>query len=187
MLTNEQQEFYDRWTAKAAATTTKTIADYIDKFMTLFIAYNALYHVIPEKLAAADHEAVSNRDKEGATTNVLLVIDPAQLLAALSASDNDKDIAELTEILQVRMFQIKFTMAGLHDPAEDATLETDLASANPATKALALLKVIYYVRCNIFHGRKDLQPYQDILVQPIVNILSSLNGQLYSALLSYPH
>jgi hypothetical protein len=187
MLTNEQQEFYNRWMAKAAAINPATIAEYIDKYVTLFITYNSLYSAIPQKLTTAGHAGISTRDKEGATTNVIRLIGATNILSSLSGTGNDKDIVDLANTLQAQIFHIKFTPAGNHVPAEDATLETDLLSANPDTKALAILKVIYYVRCNIFHGRKDLHPFQEILVSPLVNILSSLNVQLYNALIVFPH
>lgn len=187
MLTAEQQDFYNRWTAKAAAIIPGNIAEYIDKYVTLFITYNSLYNVIPKKLRAAGQTGILTGDKDGATSNVIRLLDAATILTSLSASGNDKDIAELSDTLQAHIFNIKFTATGNHIPAEDANIEADLLSANPDTKARALLKVIYYVRCNIIHGRKDLQPHQEILVSPLVNILSALNIQLYNILLAYPH
>jgi hypothetical protein len=79
MLTNEQQEFYQRWMTKGGAGNPENIAKYIDKYVTLFITYNALYYVIPRKLLAAGHHVISTQDKEGAITNVPRMITAAEL------------------------------------------------------------------------------------------------------------
>jgi hypothetical protein len=187
MLAPDQQDFYSRWTAKAAAIDPTDIAEHIDKYVTLFIIYNSLYNAIPSKLAASGHAGIPSGDKNGATTNVTTFLGAANILTLLAAAGHNKDIDELIEVLHVKMFNIKITQTGNPVPAEDTSLETGLRSVNAATKADALLKVLYYVRCNIFHGRKDLQPYQEILVSPLINILSTLNAGLYTALLHYLH
>lgn len=100
--------------------------------------------------------------------------------------NNGSDIAALHRVISKRIFNIKLDPQGNPQPQTDGQLAIDLLSTNQKVKSLALFQVLYYVRCNIVHGREGLQPYQVILLQPVINILSTINRQLYTSLRDYP-
>jgi hypothetical protein len=84
-------------------------------------------------------------DNKKATEFVVRYIGATNLLSNLIAHDAEDDIETLSWILELGAFHIKLK-AGQHDAARDAEFKRDIKSADPITKAHAILYVIYYVR-----------------------------------------
>jgi hypothetical protein len=188
MLLPDQIDFNNRWMAKAANTPIADVGGCIDKYVTVFVAYNALYNTVPEKVDINNGVRIRPvvGDKLSATTEVKNFIGAANLLSDLTLQNNDPDIAELVQTLQLNIFNIKLDRRGNPQAHVDLQLEAGLLSPNPDTKAQALLKIIYYVRCNVVHGRKNLQAYQALLLEPLISILFSVNRKLFNDLQVFP-
>jgi hypothetical protein len=57
-----------------------------------------------------------------------------------------------------------------------------LSSSNAHHRAEAILKIIYQVRCNMFHGRKSVEPIQKQLLLPLIVLLEKIIEKLYQKL-----
>ena len=57
-----------------------------------------------------------------------------------------------------------------------------LNSSSADERARAILQIIYQVRCNMFHGRKSVNPVQKQLLIPLTVLLEKIIGKLYQTL-----
>lgn len=175
-------DFYNNWTTKVQSIVGQDLSHVYDKYMTSFVIFNNLYNQIPDRLVASG-VAVPNRiqDNKAATDFVIQFIGADTLLTEISNNNLDNDVNAIIALIENEVFYIKINRDG-RQRNEDLKILADLKSNNPSRKAKAILQVIYYVRCNIFHGHKDFQEYQRILVEPLTKILSVLNPLLYNRL-----
>lgn len=175
--------FYINWTTKAQSITGLELADVYDKYITYFVIYNNLYNQIPDKLVASGVSLPKRiYDVDLATKHVVKYIGGNNILTTLSNNGLDNEINAIITFIENEFFYIKITRQG-RQRHEDLRILDDLKSVNPDLKAIAVLKVIYYVRCNIIHGHKDFQGFQRILIEPLTNILRVLNQILYNRLI----
>lgn len=175
-------DFYNNWSKKAQGIDTATLGGMYDKYITLFVIYNNLYNQVPPKLAAGGFPLPKKiYDNKAATEYVVNFLGAKAILEAYSHNKNEGDIEAIIEVIRNEEFYIKIKN-GLRQRNEDLLLLADLESKNNVTKATAVLQVIYHVRCNLFHGEKDFQEYQRKLVQPLINLLSTLISTLYKSL-----
>ena len=75
--------------------------------------------------------------------------------------------------METNSFNIKLNK-GMSFRANDLTIIEKLRSDNENVKAIAILEVIYFVRCNLIHGHKQYAEYQQKLLLPLVRILNEL-------------
>jgi hypothetical protein len=175
-------EFYANWTGKANNIVGNDLASVYDKYVTLFVIYNNLYNQIPDKLVS-NGIAIPNKiyDNKAATEIVVQFLGATALLDELAANNLGADIDAIINLIEEEVFHIKI-YHGQYNRNEDLKILADLRSTNPLKKAIAILKVIYHVRCNIFHGSKDFQEYQRLIVEPLTRILLIINPFLYNRL-----
>lgn len=102
-------------------------------------------------------------------------------LDELVANNLGADVDYIINLIEQETFHIKINH-GQYDRNEDLKILSKLRSTNEQKKAIAILKVVYYVRCNIFHGNKDFQEYQRLIVEPLTRILLTINPFLYNRL-----
>jgi len=187
MLTNDQIDFYNRWRQKGNIINPQSVEDWIDKYVSYFVAFNFLYNTVTDKVIAfVNPPARQILDNVQATIDIINFTGAQEILDHLHQSNRDNDIADLLIVMQQRHFNISISKQGQPRPQEDLQLTTDLASNNPSEKALAILKILYKVRCNIVHGRKGLQPYQMLLLEPVTNLLASIIALVFNRLQQYP-
>ena len=122
----------------------------------------------------------SGGDQRSATENVILYLTAEVIADAFLSNNNEADIEAVISALP--HFSIKFNPQSQHEPAVDAQLLQNLQSVNNGVKLLAILQIIYFVRCNFEHSRKDFQEYQRLLVEPLNAILGTLIDLLYTEL-----
>ncbi len=103
------------------------------------------------------------------------------MLLEFSNNNLDNDIESIIHLIDQERFHIKINY-GEYNRNEDLKILNELKSDNKSKKATGILKVIYYVRCNIFHGNKDFVEYQRILMGPLIKILSVTNDLLFRKL-----
>ncbi len=157
-----------------------TVEDCIDKYVSLFIIYNSLYDLVPRKIFEETNRPVTIiGNKITGTQHVRNLMGASNILLL---EDIDTHIENLIKVLELGIFNINLTAQGEEQTQKDKTLLRDLNSNNPQKKSLALLEIMYYIRCNIVHGRKGLQPIQTILLAPVISILEKLNVALHARL-----
>ena len=91
------------------------------------------------------------------------------------------DIDAIAQLIENEVFHIKIRF-GQYNRKDDLKILNELRSTNNKSRATAILKVAYHVRCNIFHGNKDFREYQRMLVEPLIRLLSCMNPFLYERL-----
>lgn len=120
-------------------------------------------------------------DNKAATEYVVKYLGATTLLTEFSNSNNDNDIASLINIVDQELFFIKLKH-GQRQRQEDLKILDSLRSTNHVDKATAILQVAYYVRCNMFHGHKEFIEYQRLLVEPLINIMTTVNRTIFTEL-----
>lgn len=187
------QEFCDRWIEKAKSYKETDLNQCFDKFFTLFVVYNALYvetaALLSRKAASEGRdeyklEGVSSLDSRAATKYVLAYLKSSILLGKLEADENSREaIGTLTNLIETAHFYIFLDPVwGEPQRDEDNKILGSLKSGNKDKRASAILKIIYQVRCNMFHGRKGLDPVQKELLVPILRIVEKIIEVLYEQL-----
>jgi hypothetical protein len=182
MISQNFIHHYNNWNAKVDSITGDDLPSIYDKYMTLFVIYNNLYNQVPGALIAMG-TAVPNQiyDNKKATEFVVKYLGATNILTNLQANDHDTDIQGIINLINDEVFYIKLKH-GQRQRSEDLKILKNLRSTNDVNKATAILQVCYYVRCNIFHGSKDFQEYQRLLIEPLTNIMRTVIVQLYNAL-----
>lgn len=180
-----------------------------DEFIALFIVYNFLYVEAYQCMQRENSPEVSKNktqrfpDEKAATSYIIEFLDGAKKSCEIMQLDenylNDdfKKLQELINrdrdglIIQKRPFQFNICLnpfTGEADLKADKELADKLLGRNQHERALAVLKVIYQVRCNLFHGRKGLNTpnFGDVtqisLLQPLCNILRNLVEHTFTIL-----
>jgi len=172
-----------RWICKADGYTEETIEDVFDRFFSLFVAYNTLYSEITIMLEKKNmHKGTG--DRVSATKNMPIYIGQAILFDKLKNLSDDID--KIVNLIKNGTFYISTTRNNITpDTVKDNkymnNIENINSSQNLANKTKfneAVLSLIYGVRCNIFHGKKDLQSKQIDLLVPMNNILEMIIKEL---------
>jgi len=98
---------------------------------------------------------------------------------------DQRNVVKLTRPFKFKICLDSFTGEG--DLEADKKLAESLLKDNKQELALAVLKMIYQVRCNLFHGRKGLDTPENSakpqdLLKPLCSILEDLVEELFSKL-----
>lgn len=184
MLSSELERFIDNWLFKAEQYSNTSVEECYDKFFTLFVVFNRLYAEATFELARrGEAEINQNRslpDKDGATKYTLKMIGVSNFQALydthLSISVNE--IAQL--IAEERFYILLSKPNGNPQPNRDRQLLMELQSSGKK-RSLAILKLIYAIRCNLFHGHKGFEPVQVELLRPTITILAAVINSLHEA------
>lgn len=163
------------WQNKAAQYNTASLEGCYDKFFTLFVVFNRLYAEATFALARrGDITLQATRslpDRKGATEYTLAFIgqDRFQHLYEARLAPHIRVIAKLIE---EERFYIKLSSPnGDRQRDKDLALLKELRSSGKC-RLLAVLDVLYSIRCNLFHGHKAFHPVQQELLLPIIEILN---------------
>lgn len=183
MIDNELIEKYNNHRQKAAVYDTELFMQLYDKYLSVYTCYNMLFSEIPAVLKARG-EAITMQENE--TNKATLILE--QYLTAqtiwqtLQANGLEKNITALKDVMEGDYFNIKLNHEGKPQKNQDALLLDGLKSELPAEKVKSVLKMIYYVRCNMSHGSKDIAEYQRFLLEPLLNIMIAICDRLFSRL-----
>ena len=111
-------------------------------------------------------------DGKGAKEYILKFIGAQDYVAALGNNQRSAEaIANIVGLIQQERFSIRLDMVhGTPQRGKDIQLMQDLLSPNAHIKGTAVLTFIYSIRCNTFHGRKDFNPVQRLILAP-TNVL----------------
>lgn len=185
MLTPDQQDFYNRWLQKADNIIVGDIASLIDKYVTLFIIYNFLYNIVPIMKAEITGNAREQvGDKAGASTFTVNFLGAPAIAHYLTQQGLDNQIQILYHAMP--RFNIDLNK-GTPQSNRDQQLINDLQSVGPTTKILALMKTLYSIRCNIVHGEKGLNQYQEMLLLPAIQLLRAVVVYVHDRMSDFPN
>lgn len=190
------KDLFERWRDKAQEYSGEDTPDLFDKFFSLYVAYNALYS---EAAAYLSRKAMSENkkaytkisDRAAATTYVLNLLGSKSLMESLEeaeptkqAVDNLREILDQTKYPRFWIYLDPITGKPLED--KNKKIVNNLNSSSTNKCATEILQIIYQVRCNMFHGRKDVAAVQKELLIPLITILEKLSDVLYEKLKSVP-
>jgi hypothetical protein len=195
MLSQQTKEFYDRWLNKANsynAKLTPSLEDYFDKFFTLYVIYNRLYAEVAKVLEEEGKiSSLKNKttfpDRQAATNYVCQYVKASSFIQTIE-SDEDccNALSEIIKLLEDNRFYVNLDKITGYPKKE---LDLDFISVlkeehkkDKQKKALAILQLIYAVRCNMFHGSKQFISEQSYLIKPIITLLQKVIDILYRKL-----
>lgn len=175
-MKEETQQYIESWTKKLARHSGDELHDIFETFSGQYNIYARLADDISHLLLADGKIKKRGEDKNAVTTNILLFAVPDEIAQALRENNNDVDITHVLTLMEQGIFHIKFNKLGEYQRDVDLRLVEDIKSDDLGKKMLAILEVIYYVRCNKEHQRKHFDEYQRLLLEPLINILQTLNS-----------
>lgn len=167
--------FCDRWLNNHERYDLNNLDHCFDKFFRLYVVYNALYVEVKKQLTRTGGDEIS------ATHYVVEYLKAKYLWSQLTGDINSNDaIEKLKQIIMEKKFYISFNMdLGIYSEDNDILLLGKLESRSSQDKADAILNIIYQIRCNMFHGRKDYTNTQIEILKPLIVILQKVIDILY--------
>lgn len=175
--------FCERWLDKANLYQADRIDDLFDKFFTLFVVYNRLYSASAE-LHRATLDIKTARmlrgDRREATEAMHQIFRKMSICDALR---NEPALAaaciELSDSLVSNRFFLH-TIPGTKEP--DLAKDKMHAARLRNCSLLTVLECLYQIRCNIFHGEKELAPQQAEILVPAITLLEAVVSMSRKAL-----
>ncbi len=158
--------FYKRWLKKAGEYNTCSLNDCFDKFVTLFILFNFQYNYL------AKEDGIDKTDAYKATKYIKRHLNLKDFCENKIIKEESPKIIEL---IRDGTFYLKGEKI-------DAELVKKVSSSNPEEKTKGILEIIYFVRCNLFHGQKSFTEDQKRLLLPCIVILEEINNILFNSI-----
>jgi hypothetical protein len=162
-----------------------TLSRCFDRFTSLFVVFNRLYTEVGKLLI---HRGVVNPsprrrfaplpDRESATKHIVTFYGEARLKDEISADKKcRKAVNILVQLIRDRSFYLHEDYAtGLSDPDRDLRLANEASYYKPQ----AILSLIYQARCNLFHGEKDFEERQRVLLDNMSIVLEFIKLKVLS-------
>ncbi|EAZ93137.1 hypothetical protein [Crocosphaera chwakensis] len=190
-----EQKFYHRWNDKLKSIS-QSEYEYIDKFITAYIIHNFLYNLavdLKEYGRGKDQYPVVGADRKKATEI------PIKLLTAEKIV-NTQGIRENVEKIRKTVRDGHFYIFRVPDPNDEKAKDEKVKDKEPINKekiwlekienknssleeyTQGFLDAIYQIRCNTFHGQKDLNSKQEIILKPATEIIIKINEMMYKEL-----
>jgi hypothetical protein len=182
MLSEQTKNYIASWRKKINNYTREDLVDVFDLFSGYYKQYMRLAQEVAEELFIEGKINRLGEDKKTATNYILLYIAPEKLYQLIIDDGNEANIEYLGFLMSTHAFNIKFDSANTHHPEKDAELAISILSEDKNKKMLAILEIIYYVRCNIEHARKHFEEEQRFLLEPLASILKSMVESLTAQL-----
>ena len=147
-----------RWISKAEENVDETLNSEIDKFFSLYVSYNILYSLISNK---------NNGDRCSAVRVIAKYIKDNNIE---SFTNHKNDISEMIKpVIGHKIFHI-------YNEKRDFKLIEDIEDNKNIEESV--LDILYGIRCNMFHGEKELSDNQLLLLSPANKILNTLLNDL---------
>ena len=166
------KEFCDRWIRKANEYNVQCLDDAVDKFFSLFVAY--------DKLCSYMDLTLEKRYKSKRVGDRVIRVFPKatgheKVWRAISDGQGIADIQTLRMLIadngEFFLIVKKATLGLIPNKKENARLHKAMDSAEVEERVEAILEYLYLVRNNIFHGDKGLHPDQLKIIQPSIRCL----------------
>jgi hypothetical protein len=155
-------QFCERWLQRAQDHGDSLDAA-IDEFFSLFVAYNVLY-----TYAGDTHGKPGDRDRHRATRVFPQVVGYDRLSQCLNGPEGLRDLHQLPALIapEGKFHLYHGAKSRTPNPAKDRETVRLLRSDRPHERIHGALDYIYQVRCNVFHGSKDLIDDQVTILRP---------------------
>lgn len=151
-----------RWIEKADENSDNELNPAIDKFFSLYVSYNILYSLISKQ---------SNGDRYKAVTVMSTYIVDNEINTFNKCHD---DILKMIKpVSEDGIFYI-------YDKNRDRRLIDNISDSINFEESV--LDILYGIRCNMFHGEKELINEQLILLKPANKILRTLIEDLINSI-----
>ncbi|MEA5581683.1 hypothetical protein VB620_10060 [Nodularia harveyana UHCC-0300] len=178
-----------RWLQKSKSEEyqNKNIVTVFDKFFTLFVSYNALYCAINLHDHYVDYVKENKDDKKSVTENVPKYLGYSSLTENLLFNEKIKQgIKQIVRVIEEKKFYIVHSRkdfkpdfnqdtAHINNIKQGLDKNYDELDQSISTEFIkSLLTLIYETRCNMFHGRKQINDPQIKLLIPMNAILMEI-------------
>lgn len=154
-----------RWITKANQNSIETLNPQIDKFFSLYVSYNIIYSLISDK---------KNGDKCSAVNVIALYMQKKNINFANSKSDI------IETIKPIQKDDNGISIFHIYSNSADNKLISNIV--NNINIEESVLNLLYGIRCNMFHGKKELSNEQLSLLIPANKILENLVNSLIESL-----
>lgn len=140
-----------------------------DRFTSLFVVYNRIYTEAGKLLIRRGLVRPHPRkryapppDRESATSHILTFYGEAELRDEISADRKcQAAVGNFVRLIREGHFYLhEDYVTGLPDTARDLRLAEEAGTYSPQ----AILSLIYQARCNLFHGEKEFDEGQRVLL-----------------------
>jgi len=177
----ELEQHCQRWVDKSKKYDEEKTEEVFDKFFTLFVAYNSIYFNATMDLIK--NGKIGKRrtgDKVSATKNMTDFIGTEKLYNTLI--DLKVEVLKIIEEIEDKRFFVStkednYTADHEEDTRLISEIKDNFELKNKAGKRkfnIALLTLIYGVRCNMFHGQKRISSPQKKILNPMNKILETI-------------
>lgn len=157
----EKIEIAKRWFEKSKMYTDKeNVVDVMDKFFSLFVAYNAFYSQFSEKNKNDDRSCATTKMDEYLKKNNITVL-----------NDFEDEIYKMIKPVEDGEFYI-YGNDNKNDFKKDTVIIVKIKE--DINNYGAILNFIYGIRCNMFHGEKQIIGEQIKLLDPANIIMEKL-------------
>lgn len=179
--------FVYRWLDKASDLSNTSDSPFVDRFVFTYIAFNALYTAAANVIDGPDNVIATwsyrtggppkrrfkryPTEQQRATKLVVNVIGRYRCAECLSACA--EAIAELCDCFGVGKLYLHEFETGEPDTAKDLELIERVRAGDTE----ALLKMVYFLRCNLIHGAKALAGIQETPLIASTAVLRALIPQ----------
>jgi hypothetical protein len=170
-------EFYKRWFVKVSEYDVDVLSECFDKFVTLFILFNFQYSFIAREKGVANKDGWF-KDKDMATSRIIDYIPTEDFCSCKIVIDSVEKICSLVE---GDYFCIHYDRNRNRD--RDRELMNKIRSTNLEQKCKGILEMLYFIRCNLFHGQKSFTENQKSILIPCIKILEVLNKLIFRSML----
>jgi hypothetical protein len=171
-MTPQLIQFYTNWLEKADGYEGDSLANHFDRFTSLYVVYNSLYmDVMNELVISGANIPLGFKDKKAASDYVIQYLRGKFFIDSLLNDQISIDnLSEICRILEEEQFHIILHWGNQQRPL-DLQLLDKLRSNNKQNKAVAILRLFYHIRCNLFHGHKGFEERQRLLLIPVNALL----------------
>jgi len=154
-----------RWFEKAQRNSNQDdIEEVMDKFFSLYVSYNAIY----SQLGSGDRNCATTKMGEYLEREDIRILDNCK-----------NDIKELIKPIEEGSFYIYGNESTLDYKNDEQILEKINEFINDDIRNYkSVLNFIYGLRCNMFHGSKDIIAEQKSLLNPANKVLEKLVERL---------
>jgi len=156
-------DFIKRWRRKATCYPLERLDHYFDRFFTAYVLYNFLYVEICSQL----HPNWANEQEMAAKA-------VKKLLGARAIFDDAvirRNGEEIRTLIESKTFYVR-------DGVWDKNRIEKLATKDPECWVKGLLEIIYGIRCNTFHGSKNFDDCQKVVLAPCIRVIERLNDMI---------
>jgi len=197
-------KFYNTWTKRYIE-----FDDGFDKFISIYIGYNSLYeattrlYLLEGIISYDEYQKKYKRFEIERASTIMAQLLESKATTIMRTQIIRTEIPEIEKIITESNYYFDFrpidqglflnlasqvlpnsnipnkTIEKVYEESDDNNLLNSLQSNDPNESLKSLLKLLYKVRCNIFHGNKTYQSEMSRRVERYADILNSIYSESY--------